>query len=86
MLTTATWLVNVLAIYVAIGFVFAIAFVWKGAGKIDPAAAEGTLGFRLLILPGTIALWPILARRWLHHQGPPEECNAHRVAAREVER
>ncbi len=82
MLTIATWLVNVLAIYAVIGTVFAVAFVWKGAGKIDPAAADGTLGFRLLIIPGTIALWPILARRWLHRAGPPEERNAHRDAAR----
>ena len=57
----------------------AIAFVWKGVGKIDPAATEGTIGFRLLIIPGTIALWPILARRWLQKQGPPQECNAHRI-------
>ncbi len=85
-MTIATWLVNVLAIYAAVGFVFAIAFVWKGAGKIDPAAAAGTIGFRLLIIPGTIALWPILARRWLLRQGPPEECNAHRDAAREAGR
>ena len=83
MMTMATWLVNILTIYAAVGFVFAIAFVWKGVGKIDPAAAEGTIGFRLLIIPGTIALWPILARRWLQLQGPPEERNAHRDAARE---
>lgn len=80
MLTIATWLVNAFAIYVAIGLVFAVAFVWKGVGRIDPAAVQGTTGFRVLIIPGTIALWPILARRWLHRQGPPEECNAHRNA------
>ncbi len=83
MLTIATWLVNALAVYAAVGFVFAIAFVWKGVGVIDPAAREGTLGFRLLIIPGTIALWPILARRWLRGEGPPEERSAHRDAARE---
>ena len=83
MLTIATWLVNAVVVYAAIGLVFAILFVWRGAGKIDPAAAEGTLGFRLLIIPGTAALWPILARRWVRGEGPPEECNAHRDAARE---
>ena len=82
MLTIATWLVNILAIYSAVGIVFAIAFVWKGAAKIDPAAVAGTWGFRLLILPGAAALWPILARRWLAGQGPPEEINPHRTAAR----
>ncbi len=82
MRTVATWLVNVLGVYAAVGLVFALAFVWKGAGKVDPAAVEGTLGFRLLIIPGTVALWPILARRWLRGEGPPEERNAHRDAAR----
>ena len=83
MLTTATWLVNILGIYLSVGIVFAIAFVWKGGGKIDPSAQEGTIGFRLLILPGAAALWPILARRWLDGAGPPEEHNPHRAAAQE---
>ena len=86
MLTTATWLVNILGIYLGVGLVFAILFVWKGAGKIDPSAKEGTIGFRLLILPGVAALWPILARRWLHGERPPEEHNPHRAAARETGR
>ena len=58
MLTLATLLVNILMIYLGVGIVFAIAFVWKGVGEIDPAAKDGTIGFRLLILPGTAALWP----------------------------
>ncbi len=86
MLTAATWLVSLVAIYLGVGLVFAIAFVWKGVGRIDPSAAEGTFGFRLLIIPGTAALWPILARRWLAGEGPPAESNPHRDAAREVER
>ena len=86
MLTTATWLVNILGIYLGVGFVFAIAFVWKGVGEIDPSAKQGTLGFRLLILPGAAALWPILARRWLAGKGPPEERNPHRAAAQEAGR
>ena len=36
----------------------------------------------LLIIPGTMALWPLLLRRWLRGvRSPPEECNAHRRAA-----
>ena len=86
MLTIATWLVNVLSVYAVIGLVFAIAFVWKGVGKIDPAAVQGTIGFRILIIPGVAALWPILARRWLRGEGPPEERNAHRDATRGLAR
>ena len=87
MLILATWLVNLLAIYAALGIVFAIAFVWKGVGEVDPAARQGTLGFRALIFPGVVALWPLLARRWLAGSGaPPEEKNPHRRSAREVRR
>lgn len=79
----ATWLVRVVGLYLLAGLVFGVPFVIKGAGRIDPAAAEGTRGFRILILPGVIALWPVLARRWLRGTGkPPPERNAHRDAAR----
>ena len=40
-----------LSAYVLCGFVFAIPFVLKGAGKIDPHAAHGSWGFRILIVP-----------------------------------
>lgn len=59
------WLVHALEGYLLIGVVFALVFVFKGAGAIDPSAREGSLGFRLLILPGTAALWPLMAKRWL---------------------
>ena len=78
----AEFLLIAWGIYLLCGFVFAIPFVLVGAGKIDPHAAHGSWGFRLLILPGTLAFWPLLLRRWLKgiHK-PPEECNAHRRAA-----
>lgn len=84
MLTLATWLVNLLMVYLAVGIVFAIAFVRKGVEKIDPAAEEGTWGFRVLIAPGAAALWPILAKRWWAGAGPPAESNPHRDAAQEA--
>ena len=74
-----------LGIYLACGFVFAIPFVLFGVKKIDPHAAHGSWGFRLLIIPGTTAFWPLLLRRWMKgvHE-PPEECDAHRRAAKGV--
>lgn len=56
--------VSVLGAYVAAGLVFAGVFVVWGVGRIDPVARAGTIGFRLLILPGCAALWPLLAVRW----------------------
>jgi hypothetical protein len=78
----ASWLVTLLGVYAALGLVFAVAFVTRGVGRVDPAAREGTWGFRLLIVPGTVALWPLLARRWLGGvAAPPAEKNPHRGAA-----
>lgn len=55
----------VLVVYAGLGVLFAIPFVLRGAGAIDPAAKLGTRGFRLLIVPGSAALWPWLLTRWL---------------------
>lgn len=74
-----------LGIYLGLGLTFAFFFVIKGAGKIDPTAKAGTIGFRLLIIPGTMAFWPLLARRWWQGMTePPEENNPHRLAAKET--
>jgi hypothetical protein len=71
-----------LGAYLACGLAFAVAFVSLGAGRVDPHAKEGTWGFRLLIIPGAIALWPLLLNRWLHGQHePPEPRDPHRRAA-----
>ena len=70
-------------IYLICGLFFAVPFVLVGVSKIDPQAEHGSWGFRLLIIPGTMFLWPLLARRWVMgvHE-PPEEDNPHRGAAR----
>ena len=54
-----------LVIYLAAGFVFAIPFVIKGVDKIDEGAHGSGIGFRLIIIPGTIVFWPLLLRRWM---------------------
>ena len=72
-----------LGAYLVCGLVFAIPFVLVGVKKIDPHAAHGSWGFRLLVIPGTMAFWPLLLRRWgTGAKEPPEECNAHRRTAR----
>lgn len=70
-----------LSVYAALGVAFAIPFVIWGVKRIDPAAREGTWGFRLLILPGCAALWPLLLRRVVGGLPPPEERTAHRLRA-----
>lgn len=65
-------LLSILGLYLACGFAFALAFVVFGARQIDPHAREGSSNFRVLILPGAAALWPLLQRRWLRgiHEPP----------------
>lgn len=71
------------ALYVVLGLAFALAFAARGAGRIDPGAATGSLGFRILLVPGATALWPLLAWRWLTTSGaPPAQHDAHSDAAR----
>ena len=70
----AAALLILLGLYLAGGFLFAVPFVLLGVNKIDPHAAHGTWGFRLLILPGAAVFWPLLLRRWLTGvPAPPEE-------------
>lgn len=84
-MVVAQWFINLAMAYAAFGLAFAIAFVFYGVGRIDPAAKTSPLAFRLLILPGTVALWPLLLKRWFGGQAHPSaERNAHRNSATEV--
>lgn len=62
---TVTAVLNGVAVYAAAGVVFALAFILLGISRIDNGAKGAGLGFRLLILPGLIALWPLMLIRWL---------------------
>ena len=60
----AVTILGVVGFYLAIGLVFAVAFVTLGVGKVDAAAHGSSVVFRLLILPGSVAFWPMLAVKW----------------------
>lgn len=57
-------LLAVAGFYLAMGVLFGSAFHLLGLRRLDVAAAGAGVGFRLLITPGVIALWPLLALRW----------------------
>lgn len=57
------WL-NAALVYLAAGLLFAVVFITRGVGRVDAQAREAGWGFRLIILPGVVALWPLLWRRW----------------------
>lgn len=56
---------GVIAGYLIVGVLFALAFVARGAGAIDAAARRAPFRVRLLFAPGAAALWPILLTKWL---------------------
>lgn len=53
-----------LAIYAAVGVAVAIAFVSFGISQVLPHPVPVTPGARILILPGSFALWPYVLLRW----------------------
>lgn len=78
----AVWFVRLLGLYAGLGLLFGLAFVTRGVERLDPAAHDASWGFRVVALPASIALWPLLLKRWLGGaSAPPVETNAHRRAA-----
>jgi hypothetical protein len=60
----ARWILAIVAAYAGTGMAFGIPFLAFGIQRIDPAARGTGLGFRVLVLPGVVALWPVMAVRW----------------------
>lgn len=54
----------VLAAYLAIGLCFAPLFLLKGIACVDPITEHSSVGFRIVIFPGLVMLWPILTVKW----------------------
>ena len=65
-------MVTVAAVYLACGVAIGVPFVLRGLNRVDAAAQGSSLAFRLLLLPGTIALWPVMVRKWLSARRPEE--------------
>lgn len=85
-MNVARFIVAMLTAYLGAGLLFACWFVIFGVSRVDAAARGASNGFRLAVLPGVVAFWPLLAARLRHRQQePPEETNAHRRAARSAQ-
>jgi len=69
--------------YLVAGLLVAIWMHAGGLRRVDTSAVRGTIGFRILITPGLVLLWPLILRRAIRAAGhPPVERNAHRDAAK----
>jgi hypothetical protein len=58
-------IVSLVWLYAGFGLAFAVPFLIRGVERIDSQACGAGLGFRLIVLPGVVAFWPLLLRRWL---------------------
>lgn len=63
------------AAYILLGLLVAVPFVVRRVDRHDAAAAGAGAGFRLMILPGCLLLWPLVAR-WSWRAGPAREPGA----------
>ncbi len=57
--------VNIFLGYLAVGLLCAVLFVLRGVTRMDPVTKGSSVWFRLLILPGSVLLWPVLLTKWL---------------------
>lgn len=60
-MTIAEPLLVLMLAYIGVGLAFAVHFVTRLAPRIDESAIGAPLGFKVLIFPGVVALWPVLA-------------------------
>ena len=51
------------AAYTLSGIAVAMAFLFIGLDRLDPAA-RGAYAFRPLLVPGLVLLWPLVLWRW----------------------
>jgi hypothetical protein len=58
-------LLKILAGYAVAGGAIGAAFVTFGIGRVLPYVSV-TPGGRLILLPGIVALWPLVLGRWLN--------------------
>ena len=52
-------------VYSLCGLAVAVPFVLRGVDRVDASAKGASIGFRLIILPGMVALWPLMAAKWI---------------------
>lgn len=60
---TIRFLINLFYLYLLAGIAFAAYFLWRGAAQIDEAARGISWKTRVLLFPGSVALWPVLLRK-----------------------
>lgn len=58
------FILYVIGVYLLVGLVVGLFFVLGGVRGVDPVAAAAPVRVRMLFLPGSVAVWPIVVWRW----------------------
>ena len=61
-------IVSIFYFYIILGLLFGAWFVFKGIQQVDDGMEGAKPGLRLLLLPGTIALWPLMAMKYMRRK------------------
>ncbi len=64
-----------------IGAAVTVAFLAWGIDRVSPRA-HGSYAFRVLLIPGTVLLWPLVLGRWWRLERGVDPCAAHRPPRR----
>ena len=75
-------------VYLLCGAAFTLVFQWKGLADFDHAALGAGWKFRLIITPGLIALWAVIAWKWARRAsgGTADESPERPVTPRRIRR
>ncbi|MFN0132696.1 MAG: hypothetical protein ACKVW3_09235 [Phycisphaerales bacterium] len=61
----ASIILGVFAAYAGVGVAFCVAFLARGLRRVDHSSQGSHWLFHVLIVPGVVALWPLLLRMWV---------------------
>lgn len=59
------WLPAVVVMWCTVGVLVAVPFLAFAAGRVVEGTAGSSLAFRLLMVPATALLWPVVLHRWI---------------------
>jgi hypothetical protein len=59
-----TFILIAAGLYLVAGLFFCAALLKSGLSTLDPGTRNSEIGFRLLIIPGILVLWPLVWKKW----------------------
>jgi hypothetical protein len=54
--------------YLAAGLLFGLWFVFRGVGRVEDGMRAASWRMRLILLPGSAALWPLMVYKYLKNK------------------